>query len=38
MTDTFSGISPISVPLFIGGQVAGAIAATLFARWLLRLT
>lgn len=35
MTDTFAGISPSSVPLFIGGQIAGAIAATLFGRWLL---
>lgn len=35
MTDTFSGISPGSVPLFIGGQIAGAIAATLFGHWLL---
>jgi glycerol uptake facilitator-like aquaporin len=37
MTDTFAGISPSSVPLFIGGQVAGAIAAALFGRWLLSL-
>jgi glycerol uptake facilitator-like aquaporin len=36
MTDTFAGISPSSVPLFIGGQIAGAVAATLFGRWLLR--
>jgi glycerol uptake facilitator-like aquaporin len=35
MTDTFAGISPTSVPLFIGGQIAGAVAATLFGRWLL---
>src|SRR5262245_52555544 len=35
MTDTFTGISPSSVPLFIGAQVAGATAATLFGRWLL---
>jgi glycerol uptake facilitator-like aquaporin len=35
MTDTFAGISPSSVPLFIGGQIAGAVAATLFGRWLL---
>jgi len=35
MTDTFAGISPSSVPLFIGGQIGGAIAATLFGRWLL---
>jgi glycerol uptake facilitator-like aquaporin len=35
MTDTFAGISPSSVPLFIAGQIAGAIAAALFGRWLL---
>ena len=35
MTDTFAGISPSSVPLFIGGQITGAVAATLFGRWLL---
>ena len=35
MTDTFAGISPSSVPLFIGGQIVGAIAAASFGRWLL---
>jgi glycerol uptake facilitator-like aquaporin len=35
MTDTFSGISPSSVPLFVGGQILGGAGATLFARWLL---
>jgi glycerol uptake facilitator-like aquaporin len=35
MTDTFAGISPSSVPLFIGGQITGAVAATLLGRWLL---
>lgn len=35
-TDTFAGISPQSVPLFIGGQVAGAASAVVCARWLLR--
>lgn len=35
MTDTFVGISPGSVPLFVGGQLLGGAAATLFARWLL---
>jgi glycerol uptake facilitator-like aquaporin len=35
MTDTFAGISPRSVPLFVGGQLLGGAAATLFARWLL---
>jgi len=35
MTDTFAGISPESVPLFIGGQVLGGGVAALFVRWLL---
>jgi len=35
MTDTFSGISPSSVPLFVGGQIIGGAGATMFARWLL---
>ena len=35
MTDTFAGISPSSVPLFIAGQLLGGATATLFARWLL---
>lgn len=35
MTDTFAGISPQSVPLFVGGQLIGGAIATLFARWLL---
>jgi glycerol uptake facilitator-like aquaporin len=35
MTDTFAGISPHSVPLFVGGQLVGGVAATLFSRWLL---
>jgi glycerol uptake facilitator-like aquaporin len=34
-TDTFTGISPRSVPLFVGGQLLGGAAATLFARWLI---
>ena len=36
MTNTFAGISPESVPLFIGGQILGGAAATLFVRWLIR--
>jgi len=36
VTDTFAGISPQSVPVFIGGQLLGGAAATLIARWLLR--
>jgi glycerol uptake facilitator-like aquaporin len=35
MTDTFAGISPQSVPLFIIGQSLGGTAAALFARWLV---
>lgn len=35
LTDTFAGISADSVPLFLGGQLVGALAATAVARWLL---
>ena len=35
MTDTFAGISPESVPLFVAGQTLGGIAAKLFAGWLI---
>jgi glycerol uptake facilitator-like aquaporin len=35
MTDTFTGIAPRSVPLFVVGQLLGGAAAALFARWLL---
>jgi glycerol uptake facilitator-like aquaporin len=35
MTDTFAGISPYSVPLFVCGQLIGGVAATLFVRWLI---
>ena len=34
MTDTFAGISPDSVPLFITGQLLGGAAATMFGRWM----
>jgi len=33
-SDTFAGIRPIDVPLFIGAQVAGAVCATVLFRWL----
>jgi glycerol uptake facilitator-like aquaporin len=36
VTDTFAGISPESVPLFIAGQVVGGTVATVFASWILR--
>jgi glycerol uptake facilitator-like aquaporin len=35
MTDTFAGISPQSVPLFVCGQLLGGSAAALFVRWLV---
>jgi glycerol uptake facilitator-like aquaporin len=34
LTDTFAGIAPSDVPAFIGGQIAGAGAATMLFRWL----
>jgi glycerol uptake facilitator-like aquaporin len=34
MTDTFAGISPRSVPLFVCGQLLGGAAAALFVRWV----
>jgi glycerol uptake facilitator-like aquaporin len=34
-TDTFTGIRPVDVPLFVAAQVAGAAAATLLFRWLV---
>ncbi|WP_164857282.1 aquaporin [Sphingomonas crocodyli] len=35
LSDSFAGIAPHSVPMFIAGQAAGAIAAILFFPWLL---
>jgi glycerol uptake facilitator-like aquaporin len=35
LTDTFAGIQPVDVPLFIVAQFAGGIAATLLFRWLI---
>jgi glycerol uptake facilitator-like aquaporin len=34
-TDTFTGIRPVDVPLFIAAQVVGAAVATLLFRWLV---
>jgi glycerol uptake facilitator-like aquaporin len=34
ITNTFSGIRPVDVPGFVLAQIAGALAATLFFRWL----
>jgi glycerol uptake facilitator-like aquaporin len=35
LSDTFAGIRPVDVPLFIVAQFAGGIAATLLFRWLI---
>ena len=35
-TDTFSGILPAHAPAFIVAQLAGAVAATILAAWLIR--
>ena len=35
LSDTFAGIRPADVPLFIAAQFAGGIAATLLFRWLV---
>jgi glycerol uptake facilitator-like aquaporin len=34
LSDTFAGIAPASVPMFILAQLAGAFAALLFFKWL----
>jgi len=36
-SDTFSGIRPSDVPMFLVAQSAGAIAASCFCKWLLRV-
>jgi len=35
ISDTFAGIRPSDVPLFIVAQIAGALSATLLFRWLV---
>ncbi len=35
-TNTFSGITPSSVPAFVVAQLVGALAATYFCLWLIR--
>jgi glycerol uptake facilitator-like aquaporin len=35
LSDTFAGIAPSSVPLFIGGQIAGGLAGAATFAWLL---
>jgi glycerol uptake facilitator-like aquaporin len=34
-TDTFTGIRPVDVPVFVAAQLAGAALATLLFRWLV---
>lgn len=36
LTDSFAGIAPASVPLFLAGQLAGAVAGVWFFAWLFR--
>ena len=36
ISNTFAGIRPADVPAFIGAQLAGALAATMVFRWMLR--
>jgi glycerol uptake facilitator-like aquaporin len=38
LSDTFAGIAPLCVPLFVAAQVAGALAGIGFFRWLYRET
>jgi Low molecular weight phosphotyrosine protein phosphatase len=35
VSNTFAGIRPVDVPLFIAAQMCGAIAATPLIRWLI---
>jgi glycerol uptake facilitator-like aquaporin len=35
LSDTFAGIRPIDVPLFVVAQVAGGLSATFLFRWLI---
>jgi arsenate reductase len=35
VSNTFAGIRPVDVPLFIAAQMCGAIAATVLLRWLI---
>lgn len=36
LSDTFAGIAPVSVPLFIAGQIAGTVTAVGFFAWLFK--
>jgi glycerol uptake facilitator-like aquaporin len=33
LSDTFSGIRPLDVPVFVSAQISGAVSATLLFRW-----
>jgi glycerol uptake facilitator-like aquaporin len=35
LSDTFAGIRPTDVPLFVVAQIAGGVAATILFRWLI---
>jgi arsenate reductase len=35
VSNTFAGIRPVDVPLFIAAQMCGAVAATVLIRWLI---
>lgn len=35
LSDTFAGIRPVDVPLFVGAQFLGGFAATIVFRWIL---
>jgi len=35
LSDTFAGIRPVDIPLFIAAQLLGALAATVLFRWLV---
>ena len=35
LSDTFAGIRPVDIPLFIAAQLLGALATTVLFRWLL---
>lgn len=35
LSDSFAGIAPISVPMFLAGQLGGALAASVLFGWLL---
>ena len=36
LSESFAGIAPASVPLFIAGQLVGTVAATIFCAWLYK--